>query len=90
MRALNVVIGGAGMGDATVAREAAANREVWTRANQEYADDHAYRAWAAEDMTWGIFNIPEEQAGVLGDVGGLDVVELGCGTARLHTRTAPT
>jgi SAM-dependent methyltransferase len=81
MRALNVVIGGAGMGDAIVASEAAANREVWTRANREYADDHAYRAWAAEDMTWGIFNIPEQQAGVLGDVGGLDVVELGCGTA---------
>jgi hypothetical protein len=38
------------MGDATAAGEAAANREVWTRANREYADDHAYRAWAAEDM----------------------------------------
>jgi SAM-dependent methyltransferase len=69
------------MGDATVASEVAANRKVWTQANREYADDHARRAWAAEDITWGIFNIPERQVGVLGDVRGLDVVELGCGTA---------
>lgn len=63
------------------AGEAAANRELWTRANGEYADDHAYRAWAADDITWGIFNVPEQQLGVLGDVRSLNVVELGCGTA---------
>jgi SAM-dependent methyltransferase len=61
--------------------DAAANKELWSRANREYADDHADRAWAAEDITWGIFNVPERQLGVLGDVRGLDVVELGCGTA---------
>jgi SAM-dependent methyltransferase len=60
---------------------AAANRDLWTRANREYGDDHADRAWAAEDITWGVFNVPEQQLGVLGDVAGLDVVELGCGTA---------
>ena len=59
----------------------AANRELWTQANGEYANEHAYRAWAAEDITWGIFNVPEQQLGMLGDVRGLDVVELGCGTA---------
>jgi SAM-dependent methyltransferase len=59
----------------------AANREPWTQANSEYADEHAYRAWGAEDITWGIFNVAELQLGVLGDVRGLDVVELGCGTA---------
>lgn len=31
------------------ADEIAANRELWTRANSEYTDEHAYRAWAAED-----------------------------------------
>jgi SAM-dependent methyltransferase len=59
----------------------AANRELWTQANSEYTDEHAYRAWAAEDITWGIFNVPEQQLGVLSDVRGLDVIELGCGTA---------
>jgi SAM-dependent methyltransferase len=70
------------MDDASAAAgEAAANRELWTRANREYADDHAWQAWAAADITWGVFNVPERQVGVLGDVRGLDVVELGCGTA---------
>jgi 2-polyprenyl-3-methyl-5-hydroxy-6-metoxy-1,4-benzoquinol methylase len=63
------------------AAETAANRDLWTRANREYGDEHADRAWAASDITWGIFNVPEQQLGVLGDVAGLDVVELGCGTA---------
>ena len=63
------------------ADDVAANRELWTRANSEYGDEHAVRAWAAADITWGIFNVPEQQLGVLGDVRGLDAVELGCGTA---------
>ena len=31
------------------ADEVAANRELWTQANTESADEHAYRAWVAED-----------------------------------------
>jgi SAM-dependent methyltransferase len=67
--------------DEAAVGDTAANRELWTRANREYGDDHARRAWAAERITWGIFNVPEEDLGVLGDVRGLEVVELGCGTA---------
>jgi hypothetical protein len=63
------------------ADEDAANRELWTQANSEYADEHAVRAWAAADITWGIFNVTEQQLRVLGDVRGLDAVELVCGTA---------
>lgn len=70
-------------GPAAPGYEAAANKELWTRVNAEYADEHAVRAWAAEEITWGIFDVPETQLGVLGDVSGLDVVELGCGTAYL-------
>jgi ubiquinone/menaquinone biosynthesis C-methylase UbiE len=29
----------------------------------------------------GVFGVPEAKLGVIGDIGGLDVVELGCGTA---------
>jgi SAM-dependent methyltransferase len=64
-------------------RDAAANREQWTLVNTEYTQEHAFRAWAAEEITWGIFDVPETQVGVLGNVSGLDVVELGCGTAYL-------
>jgi SAM-dependent methyltransferase len=67
--------------DPVPGEDAAVNRELWTQANAEYTDDHAVRAWAAEDVTWGVFNLSERQLGVLGDVAGLDVVELGCGTA---------
>ncbi len=34
-------------------------------------------------MTWGIWGVPDAELGALGDVDGLDVVELGCGTAYL-------
>ena len=61
--------------------DAARNREVWTRSNAEYTDAQAFRAWAGDEITWGLFNVPESRLGVLGDVAGLDVVELGCGTA---------
>jgi SAM-dependent methyltransferase len=59
----------------------ARNRELWTKTNAEYTDDRARRAWAAEEITWGVFGVPEAEVGILGDVAGLDVIELGCGTA---------
>jgi SAM-dependent methyltransferase len=57
------------------------NRENWTRSNAEYTDASARRAWAQEEITWGMFRAPESELQLLGDVGGKDVVELGCGTA---------
>jgi SAM-dependent methyltransferase len=57
------------------------NVAVWTKANAEYADVAAARAWAKEEITWGMFDVPESELDVLGDVRDLDVVELGCGTA---------
>jgi MAF protein len=57
------------------------NREGWTRENAQYTDAAAARQWAAEEISWGVFSVPERELDVLGNVGGLDVVELGCGTA---------
>jgi SAM-dependent methyltransferase len=53
----------------------------WTRSNSEYTDAAAASAWAQEEITWGMFGATESQLDLLGDVSGLDVVELGCGTA---------
>jgi ubiquinone/menaquinone biosynthesis C-methylase UbiE len=53
----------------------------WTQANAEYTDGAAAEAWAKDDITWGVFGTTESELNVLGDVGGLDIVELGCGTA---------
>ena len=53
----------------------------WTRANTDYTDDSGSRAWAQEEIKWGVFETPESELNLLGNVNGLDVVELGCGTA---------
>ena len=59
-----------------------ANIRQWTRTNCEHTDSRAEFQWAAEEITWGVFEVTDEAAGFpLGDVEGLDVVELGCGTA---------
>ena len=57
------------------------NRAGWTKANAEYTDARASEAWAAEEITWGMFGPSDSELGVLGDMAGKDVIELGCGTA---------
>jgi len=52
----------------------------WTQANADYTDAQAERAWAQEEIAWGVWEIPESELNALGDVEGLDVVDLGCGT----------
>jgi SAM-dependent methyltransferase len=56
------------------------NVRLWTKSNAEYTDAAAERAWAQEDFLWGLWGVPEVELGILGEVRGLDVVELGCGT----------
>jgi SAM-dependent methyltransferase len=58
----------------------ARNVEIWTKANAEYTAARARQDWAQEEITWGLWSVPESELGVLGDVAGLDVCELGCGT----------
>jgi SAM-dependent methyltransferase len=55
------------------------NREFWDADADDYQAVHAPRLDAP---TWGVWEIPETEVGVLGDVHGLDVLELGCGDAR--------
>jgi SAM-dependent methyltransferase len=57
------------------------NVAYWTARNAEYTDKSAEQAWAADEITWGVWQTPESQLEILGDVDGLDIVELGCGTA---------
>jgi SAM-dependent methyltransferase len=57
------------------------NVESWTRTNAEYTDPRARDHWASPEIRYGVFGIAESEVGVLGDVAGLDVVDLGCGTA---------
>src|SRR5256886_14060401 len=61
----------------------AANVAKWTKQNAAYTDGRAQAAWQRDDLTWGVFGVSESAVDVVGDVRGLDVVELGCGTAYL-------
>ena len=56
------------------------NRAAWDRAAAEYAEP-GRRAWATDEPWWGIWHVPESELRLLPDVSGLDVIELGCGTA---------
>ena len=59
----------------------AVNREAWTRANRDHTDARAHGAWSKPEIDWGVWRVPESEVGVLPEVEGKDVVELGCGTA---------
>jgi hypothetical protein len=58
------------------------NREAWNVEAAHYVEP-ARRDWAAAEIGWGIWHVPEAEVGALAAVAGLDVVELGCGTAYL-------
>jgi SAM-dependent methyltransferase len=64
-----------------VSDDAKRNREAWTEANAAYTDKQATEQWARRDIVWGVWGAREDDLDTLGEVAGLDVVELGCGTA---------
>ena len=57
------------------------NRAHWNECARRYTEP-AKRAWAREEPDWGIWGVPESELGMFpADVAGMDVIELGCGTA---------
>jgi SAM-dependent methyltransferase len=57
------------------------NREAWDSFAPQYAEA-GRRTWESNEPSWGVFGVPEADVGMLPEsVEGLDVVELGCGTA---------
>ena len=63
------------------AAEIALNRELWAIVNERFTNEAAESMWGKPEVAWGLFAAPERELGVLGDVQGLDVLELACGTA---------
>jgi len=61
---------------------------VWAEVNAQFTDVDAESRWTDGIVTWGLFRRSEHELGLLGDVTGLDVVELGCGTAYLSAALA--
>jgi SAM-dependent methyltransferase len=60
---------------------AARNRAFWDRASDEYQERHREFIGKA-DPRWGMWQIPESELRILGEVEGKDVLELGGGAAQ--------
>jgi SAM-dependent methyltransferase len=56
------------------------NRAHWDEWAHDYVEN-GRRQWAAEEPSWGIWGVPEEDLRMLpDDATGLEAIELGCGT----------
>lgn len=57
------------------------NRAAWDKWAKQFVEP-GRKAWQQKQPTWGIWNISESQLHLLpSKINGLDVIELGCGTA---------
>lgn len=70
------------MTDAALTPEAATNRERWDAQSDAYQQRHGAQLEESGGTAWGVWQIPEAEVGALGEVSGLDVLELGCGAAQ--------
>lgn len=61
--------------------EVAANRRLWALMNERFTDAAAEELWLRPSIAWGLFRAQERDVRALGEIDGLDVVELACGTA---------
>jgi SAM-dependent methyltransferase len=66
----------------TLSSDAAHNRANWDRRSDEYQAHHADFIGRKDEPRWGMWQLPESELQVLGDVAGKDVLELGCGAAQ--------
>ena len=61
---------------------AVTNRESWNADSDTYQADHGPQLAASGGFAWGVWQIPESELGVLGEVKDRDILELGCGAAQ--------
>ncbi|HET6745715.1 MAG TPA: class I SAM-dependent methyltransferase [Candidatus Limnocylindria bacterium] len=63
------------------------NRAFWNELSDRYQAEQG-RQLAIHGAAWGVWQIPEAELHVLGEVDGRDVLELGCGAAQWSIRLA--
>ncbi len=64
------------------------NLAGWEAGSDEYQRAHGETLDRAP-LAWGVWRIPEAELGILGDVHGLDLLELGCGAAQWSIALVP-
>ena len=57
------------------------NRAFWDASSDDYQKRHGDFIGRPEPR-WGVWQLPEDELGIIGDVAGKDVLELGCGAAQ--------
>jgi SAM-dependent methyltransferase len=71
---------------------AVTNRIRWDEQADEYQAQHGEQLATSGGLAWGVWQLPESELNVLGDLAGRDVLEFGCGAAQwsiaLHQRGA--
>lgn len=65
-----------------------ANRASWDADSAAYQERNATQLNRWDRLGWGIWDLPEDEIGALGDVQGLEALELGCGAAQFGIRVA--
>ena len=58
------------------------NRQSWNETADAYQREHGDFLEVSGGLAWGVWQIPEADLQVLGDVKGKDILELGCGAAQ--------
>jgi SAM-dependent methyltransferase len=61
---------------------AVANRTSWNADSDTYQSDHGPQLGAVGGPGWGVWQISDSELQVLGEVGGRDILEFGCGAAQ--------
>ena len=65
-----------------------ANLASWEADSADYQERHGAFLARWDEFGWGTWGIPEDEIHALGDVDGLDALELGCGAAQFGIRVA--
>jgi len=63
-------------------RHVRSNRQSWDREAKEYEARHRRALRGKKELAWGLWRLPESSVGLLGEVRGARILELGCGAAR--------
>jgi SAM-dependent methyltransferase len=58
------------------------NRQSWNETADAYQAENGPQLEASGGMAWGVWQVPESELGVLGDVRDKDILEFGCGAAQ--------
>ena len=65
-----------------ISPDAAHNRANWDRRSDEYQERNAEFIGRKDEPRWGMWQLPDSELGILGELDGKDVLELGCGAAQ--------